>query len=350
MIARESDGKIASLQHLRGVAALSVVLFHAGGLVGSVKYHGNATIQWLTSGFDLGVDLFFVLSGFVISAPLFLGRSVPTPSAFLANRALRIYPLVITTVLIFGLSGTVFEGDINMGNLLASALLLPSYDDPTPIVLWTLRQEVLFYLVFTITLMNCRIGFFLLTLWGTASAVIASNHWLWGVLFHPNNIQFLLGLATCALCARWRASPSMANIGLACTGVLLLACALLSENLEEVLGGALQPVTVGSLAAVAVGCAYATTLEFGRGLLFLGRASFSIYLIHYFFISAANKVLFPFRHILPDFISLALLVMAGVGGGVGFYLVFERRFEAARKGAVKVTRLEPGSPTPERTR
>src|SRR4051812_26714062 len=75
------------LEGLRGVAILLVVLFHARA-------------SWFAGGF-VGVDVFFVLSGFFITGLLLRQRAGADglrPSAFYAGRALRVLPLLLVVV------------------------------------------------------------------------------------------------------------------------------------------------------------------------------------------------------------------------------------------------------------
>ena len=74
--------RLIHLQHLRGVAALMVVMQHSQFL----HYP-----QWPGSLFGaLGVDLFFVISGFVI---FWVTRSETSPTRYFLRRCIRIVPL-----------------------------------------------------------------------------------------------------------------------------------------------------------------------------------------------------------------------------------------------------------------
>src|ERR1019366_7007946 len=89
------SGRFAFIDALRGLAALSVVLFHAK--------EGNHTPDmfslmpgWIAALFDngnLGVAVFFVLSGFVISHSIYAERvSAPFAGRFMLRRSLRLDP------------------------------------------------------------------------------------------------------------------------------------------------------------------------------------------------------------------------------------------------------------------
>src|SRR5581483_6988074 len=85
---------MAALDGLRGVAILAVMLFHQSLVVGDSALD-RAVAFWTYSGWD-GVDLFFVLSGFLITGILFDSRSSPGSRyfrTFYSRRVLRILPL-----------------------------------------------------------------------------------------------------------------------------------------------------------------------------------------------------------------------------------------------------------------
>jgi exopolysaccharide production protein ExoZ len=82
--------KIANIQVMRGVAALAVTLFHVAGIQEKEGFNG-----WLFSLFNgwgsWGVDLFFIISGYVMA--ISLKESNDTATQFLLKRVIRIYPL-----------------------------------------------------------------------------------------------------------------------------------------------------------------------------------------------------------------------------------------------------------------
>jgi exopolysaccharide production protein ExoZ len=121
-------GRLRSIDILRAFAACSVVLFHSD----PGFYLGAA-----------GVDLFFVISGFVI-ASVSAGRAA---ADFLADRAARIFPLYWIALLPWILSAQA-NGSLDLAALPADILLLPRVlVDTKPLLLlsWTLVFELLFY-------------------------------------------------------------------------------------------------------------------------------------------------------------------------------------------------------------
>src|SRR5689334_1177120 len=80
----ESRHAYPTLDLMRGVAALGVVLYHLGGLGGAVPQPGGY----------LAVDLFFMLSGFVISHAYGAKLSAAwSPMQFMTVRLIRLWPL-----------------------------------------------------------------------------------------------------------------------------------------------------------------------------------------------------------------------------------------------------------------
>lgn len=146
---------LASLQMLRGVAAMMVVVHHIGYQI--ERSGGHWSDHWLNAG----VDLFFIISGFLMWSTT-AGRNIG-PLDFLRRRIVRIVPLywVIT-------SGVVSV------SLLAPHLMQSAAPDPLRILAsylfifmprgngfyvpvlgqgWTLNYEMFFYLVFAISLL-----------------------------------------------------------------------------------------------------------------------------------------------------------------------------------------------------
>jgi exopolysaccharide production protein ExoZ len=150
----EGKSTILAVQILRAVAALAVVLVHAGL---SLSYWGHVDTPWSPYG-NVGVHLFFVISGFImvhISAPKFGERGAP--SEFLARRLIRIVPLywLFTT-------GLILAGSFPLWYIAASYFFVPMGRAGDQLIQpivpqgWTLIYEVFFYLVFAAALILPR--------------------------------------------------------------------------------------------------------------------------------------------------------------------------------------------------
>lgn len=138
--------RMLELDALRGIAALSVVLYHYFFRYNEIYGHVGIPAAWAELG-QYGVQLFFMVSGFVIYWTL--GR-IANPMDFLVSRASRLYPaywvailLTFTIVNIAGLPGresSVFEALVNT-TMLQEFVRVDSVDG----VYWTLTIELIFY-------------------------------------------------------------------------------------------------------------------------------------------------------------------------------------------------------------
>lgn len=148
---------INGIQYLRAIAALMVVVHHA-----KLSVFGSGT--WPAFG-HTGVDIFFVISGFVMAhatqqmntSPIFKSRML-TSYEFLRKRLIRIYPLYLLG-LIWVSRRALIEGNIS-SDLIKDIFFIPhpnlEYPDmlaPTLIQGWTLNYEMFFYFIFGITLL-----------------------------------------------------------------------------------------------------------------------------------------------------------------------------------------------------
>jgi peptidoglycan/LPS O-acetylase OafA/YrhL len=149
-----SANEIRSLTGLRGFAALYVVLFHYFFGVSST----NAITTFLAHGY-LAVDLFFVLSGFVMAlnyGHLFAaGPSLGAYATFLGRRLARIYPLYLAATvagfILVVVGGLRYPHDAPLGAALLANVLavqtwgfVQSFDQPA----WSISAESAAYLLF----------------------------------------------------------------------------------------------------------------------------------------------------------------------------------------------------------
>ena len=152
-----ASNHLANVQSLRGFAALLVVFSHL--LVIETKYSPDHVLgSWLSFG-QVGVDLFFVISGFImVHVAAKMQRGAKPAFEFLFARFTRIYPLywlVSAALLIVWLvrPGMVFSSFKTEPNIIKSFLLFPDSRDPLLAVGWTLIHEIGFYLVFALALL-----------------------------------------------------------------------------------------------------------------------------------------------------------------------------------------------------
>lgn len=158
--------KINSLQILRGIAALIVVFVHEKVLL--EQYNFSSTLGTVLGKFGIfGVDIFFVLSGFLmVITTINKAPGINTAKEFILSRLQRIVPMywLMTTVLvvILFLFPSVFNKQKFVAlNVISSYFFLPSLDyfgviNPVLYVGWTLIYEMFFYIIFSILLCFTR--------------------------------------------------------------------------------------------------------------------------------------------------------------------------------------------------
>ena len=146
-----------SIQILRAIAACAVALAH---IHGDLKYHMGVSLMPAFSVGGVGVDIFFVISGFImvyVSAPMF--GAAGGPRIFLLRRICRIAPLywAATTLYIAIVLWALGRGSLpGFDWALASYLFVPypggNETFPVYSIGWTLNYEMFFYCVFAVVL------------------------------------------------------------------------------------------------------------------------------------------------------------------------------------------------------
>lgn len=200
-----------NLQILRFVAAAMVLLSHLQHEVPSVRgldLHGYT--PWTPVFFAGGVDIFFVISGFImyaIAAPDF-GR----PGAareFLVRRLVRVVPpyWFFTTAMVLAallFSAQVAHSQVSLPHLVASYLFFPfenPYGKIYPLLIlgWTLNFEMMFYAVFTLGMLFPRrwgLAFIgaVIGLLGVAGLTLGPSTAPFAFWCNPIVFEFLMGI------------------------------------------------------------------------------------------------------------------------------------------------------------
>jgi peptidoglycan/LPS O-acetylase OafA/YrhL len=284
------------MQILRAVAATMVVFYHFA-LEGSRYSHGRSCI--VSSGLgrlgEAGVDLFFVLSGFIMFYTAGSLEGFAAALGFLKKRALRIYPVYWfwTTVLLIlwkehlALTSHVYSNAF----LVKSYLLIPAFSGENlhPFLNqgWTLTYELLFYLLFAVAvavgLRRRRVGGVLALVasgYGAGFA-FAGGSVARQVLTNPLVFEFVFGVVVGDVCLKLQAEiveekrHRLAKIFL-CLGVVLFVASIGVRGEEP---ARLLLYGVPSFCVV-LGAALWRERAYHPYLVFLGDASYSIYLMH----------------------------------------------------------------------
>lgn len=195
-----------NLQALRGIAALLVILIHAMSVPD--RMGAAPLVPYLWSVGPAGVDIFFVISGFIVTMVAFQAAKGPGTNAeiareFAIKRLVRIYPIFWIAMLVFWLAYPyVTITDPNFPKYpMWQLLLLVQQSNYLMLAAWTLGFEVYFYLVMTVILLFWPNRIYRsLVIWGAISAVIVitagfANYWLlFEAVSSPLLFEFLMGV------------------------------------------------------------------------------------------------------------------------------------------------------------
>jgi exopolysaccharide production protein ExoZ len=335
--------KLANVQGLRAIAVLMVVAVHVGNRFGWEPRYlgGDSLLRWVTLPGQVGVDLFFVISGLIMTITTFHhAHGVDASRRFMLRRVKRIYPIywvVTSLVLVVYLShpDLVNSHSAYPPQVFESYTLLPQAGLPLLAVGWTLTFEMYFYLVFAGALLVDRKRLpWLLGGWGVLTIALAilfkdSNSPALQLLTSPLLLEFVFGVGVGYLVMT---RPPIAPVGLLTTGAAVIVIAVLyAEHIDPT---ALHPwyrvLIVGPPSAMIV--LGAIGLERNRryvahpNLQYIGDASYSIYLWHTLVLVAAGRIL---QMVLPDPTALHVLLLvaipvAAVIGCIVLYEIIER--------------------------
>jgi exopolysaccharide production protein ExoZ len=331
------------VQVLRGLAALAVAWLHIAQAAGSfVGRPGETPYVWMrVLPWEAGVDVFFVISGFVMvyaSARSFgAWASVP---GFLARRIARVVPLywIMTASLL--MTAVAWPGALSepLGEgwryIVASFLFIPwqrpdGFVQPVFRLGWTLEYEMLFYVIFAAFLplaRNRAVVGVVLTIVGIAGV---------GQLLHPRPAQL----------AFW-SDPIVVEFAYGCLlGNLAVNGVSLNRSTRLVLtaAGLLALLLIGRddtptrcfsyglpaacfVAAAAFGPASVGSSALARTALLLGDASYALYLVHPFPMRAFREAFARLAFVGPvGIVAYVLVSLAGAcAGAVLLHVWLER--------------------------
>jgi exopolysaccharide production protein ExoZ len=345
--------QLVSIQYLRGLAALSVLVTHA--------------LQWPLADINmallktgrLGVEVFFVISGFIITTIAGEGRF--DPRGFLVRRAYRIVPAYWTATLLTAALAIAMPNQFRttiptIEGLIKSLLFIPSLEPKAPLLLlgWTLNFEAFFYLVFA-SLFFLKSGmrtFVLLCLFGVLVAIgqfSTGLSYVEAIYTSPSLIGFCFGTL---LAQAYRhgvigyLSRTLHIPVLAAPAALLAAFYLIGwDSAEQIALWKHLLMSITALSIVLFGLSYETKSQVALvwPLKYLGDASYSVYLFHIFSVGAVWSVakrLFDVHQPLAYLSCTAVAIVVGLAFSFLCHHFVERPFFAAgpkRNQAVPVT-------------
>lgn len=302
------------------------------------------------------VDIFFVLSGFVIA--LALEANTVGVRDFVVSRLVRIVPLYwLATLLVF--FGVLLRPDLfnstvaDVGELMKSLFFIPYRKEsghifPLLFVGWTLNYEMLFYAASALALWWCRrhrafvlvavtlllAGLFLM------ANLVHSNQAIIAVLAYDRMLEFPLGFA---VWYAWRHGVripvALAAIGAVAMYVLMTWIELVWPNVSPIVGNGLPTavllISTLSLESLVVDSALI------RALLYLGDASYATYLSHPFVVEGMRKLLPKVVHGFDVRSTGGVILAIAVASVVGclVYRYVDKPLQRAMRRIINVRRV-----------
>jgi peptidoglycan/LPS O-acetylase OafA/YrhL len=311
------------LEVMRGLAACWVLVHHAD--ISASFFLAPMPLRSAVVGNGyLGVDFFFVLSGFIIAfSSNRLRDTGRTWTDYAQARLLRIYvpylPIGIAMVLLYLAFPGLSQGDRHPG-LLTSLTLLPSASPPALGVAWTLVHELLFYMVFSLLFVSGRLLALAMAAW---ASVIAYFAWLglplppgWNYLLLPLNLCFLVGVLT--YYATRRGVSTLVALASLAFGVTVLVSEVGHPGPNRWL------LALAFASFIIAACSpWAQRRDPAPALLTLGAASYSIYLVHAPLLAILARGFSGLDPMHPV-AMLVLMCLIALAAGLAYYYFYER--------------------------
>lgn len=357
--------RILAMEGLRGAAALLVFFVHFDALFRPYFSPGSwAEAVCATAGSfgHTGVDLFFVLSGFLIYSIVI--EKHPEYRSFIWRRAQRLYPVFLVVLCFYLILSLLFPSASKLPQpvskalvyIAANVLMLPGITKIQPIitVAWSLSYEWFFYL--TLPLL---IAAFRLRKWSSGQRVafflfLSSLYWGLGLLALTRNVRMVLFASGIIL---WELVENDVQSRLKPWMEYIVALAMVTDILAIGLAGAKRGETGVVLSHVPhfyTPTLFLTLLPFCLYTMFfngflnrlfswdylrwMGNISYSYYLIHALAIQGlrliVNRLYPPAPHSLVFDIALLAVSMAfSIVGGAILYLFVEKPLSWSKKKA-----------------
>ena len=342
----KADQFYLGIHGLRGWAALCVLLYHADILFRKDKYFGSNLFFGIFEVGYHGVDLFFVISGFLMAMLKKKSAGIEDAKSFALARIKRIYlpylPIFVALssacFLTTGVCPVAYSFDIR--SIFLGVFLLPREDISTfvPVVAWTLAHELFFYVMICLSIALKNFGKKLLMVWIFISAFVALASFdlvfPFTFLFSKYNLAFALGMLAFAS-VKYIKSPG-AFKAIRTTG-LVMVIALSAVEINRIT----QHNKIAEL-LLELGFFIASFLlvlggaNSSRGSLqILGNSSYSVYLIHYPVLVLTTILAVKFLGVEYNkyFMFIIVCTVALLASFAYYYLVEKPLVNASRRAA-----------------
>lgn len=320
------------LQAGRFIAAMAVVFHHAvisvTAFVGSPPDFVQAALNY---GY-LGVDFFFVLSGFIIHYTM---QKFPRPAGrFAYDRITRIMLPYLPVGLALAVAYTLLPSLSDSGRgwgWVSTVFLFPTDLPPALSVAWTLQHELAFYLIYAALFFTrgLRLGLLVWVSWITVAQFLRDPSTpLLRLLLEPINIEFVAGIAAAGVFLSGRSISGLGSSLLSAAMLLAFVWTGADRSESWLVGFAIAAVLPWLCAQEATG-----RFAIPRWLVWGGAASYAIYLLHNPLLSLTSRAMGAAAIGWgPALVASAVLSAAA---GWAYHVAWE-------KPAMKVSRLRRG--------
>lgn len=323
--ANNPSAELYTLQMLRAQAAILVVIAHLSERYLKYGISQNVTLPDVGA---IGVGLFFVISGFIITRTTETSFGRPgAATGFLTKRAIRIVPLYFIFTTLYILKLTSMGDKTSFGEVVCSYLFLPYRGSngllqPVYGVGWTLNFEMYFYLIFGASLFFRRaIGvtmavavlgtfFIVATVVPTSTNLTFDALQFWG---QPIVFYFAAGILVALLSRGCRLAFLPVPVGIGLASAAMCAAIIFREQPVFVVMCCVAAVTLAALEAPSAASRRRSAIKF------LGDASYSIYLTHSFVLGPAVAAILAFDvhdYVGVSTLSLLCVLLCLIVGGV----------------------------------
>lgn len=315
-IKMKDNNKLYSIQAMRGIAALLVVLFHSRVYLNNVYSQSNLGDLLFSFGY-LGVDLFFIISGFIITHATY-NKTQDSGFKYISKRLFRIYPAYIVALALLcvmrGLDFSSFQltGGYTLENIIKSLFFIPlNFDAQGPyygysllIVAWTLTYEVIFYAIFFIGMsINHRfraaitsvliISCYIITCIVNKNFELDPRHYTYNIKFieivaNPIMLNFVLGMVAYYI---FNKSIKIKHKTILPASYITLSISILLLASGKFTGHGINKFGIISFLGFMsiVFMIESSNTQIHKWLLFLGNISYSLYLSHVVIILSLEK-------------------------------------------------------------
>lgn len=333
-----------SIQFLRGIAALMVVMTHVAHKGGQ---YGTGSLSWFKIGGD-GVDLFFIISGFIMCYTTHDKRM--TFFSFMKNRVQRIIPLYWTlsfvALLVFIFSPHLVNSSGGRTGVLESFFLIPNGVKFLIQNGWTLSYEFYYYFIFSIFIFLTSVKSYrylgitlTIMMLAVVGVVFKQTSAYFMFLFSDLLLEFSFGILAFVLFQKLKPGSILSTL------MILFGLSYLifrnAYGTPDVVFG--KPITSGiPMFLIFLGL---ISLEnwfvnndgrFVRLFEQLGNCSYSLYLVHPFVLSPLAMILKK-MNMLNSVLFPVLLVVGSIAAGLLTYNFLEKPLTKIIKGIDKNT-------------